>query len=132
MSTPEQLTTLARWLEVRAAQLAQEIAAARARRDDDSANREVSDQKDAADEQAQEMVDDAQVERDLAELQEIRLARQRIADDTFGLCIDCGADIGIGRLLAQPAASRCLTCQETAENASNEGAARSSRAPGRS
>ncbi|CAL4866714.1 RNA polymerase-binding transcription factor DksA [Asticcacaulis sp. MM231] len=30
-------------------------------------------------------------------------------------CEDCEAEIGIGRLLAQPKARRCIACQEAAE-----------------
>ena len=114
MPSPEQLTALGRLLEFRAAELALEVAAARAPRDDDT-GREVTDLKEVADDQAQAVLDDAQVERDLAELHEIRLARQRLADGSFGLCIDCGGEIALPRLLAQPAASRCLACQDRAE-----------------
>jgi DnaK suppressor protein len=58
------------------------------------------------------------VARDLEELREIRLARQRISDGCYGTCLDCGVDIDLARLLAQPHASRCVSCEEEAEQAS--------------
>ncbi len=115
MLSSTQLNTLGHWLELRAAQLALEIGAARPHEDDAGAH-EVSDRKDAADDQARATVDDAQLERDLAELREIRLARSRMDDERYGTCIACGGEIAFERLLAQPAASRCLTCQSEAEH----------------
>jgi DnaK suppressor protein len=56
-------------------------------------------------------VDNAEVTRDLAEVRALGAARARIADGTYGLCADCGADIPVERLRAQPAALRCIGCQ---------------------
>jgi RNA polymerase-binding transcription factor DksA len=53
----------------------------------------------------------AEVTRDLGELRELEAAHRRIADGTYGLCADCGADIPLARLHAQPAAARCAGCQ---------------------
>jgi RNA polymerase-binding transcription factor DksA len=33
----------------------------------------------------------------------------------YGICVDCGNDIGAARLAAQPAALRCVACQTVAE-----------------
>lgn len=60
-------------------------------------------------------LDNAEVTRDLAELRELDSARARIADGTYGVCADCGADIPLARLRAQPAALRCIACQERHE-----------------
>lgn len=60
-------------------------------------------------------LDNAEVTRDLAELRELDAARARIADGRYGVCADCGADIPLARLRAQPGALRCVACQERHE-----------------
>lgn len=57
----------------------------------------------------------AQVVRDTRELDAVDAALRRIADDTYGECIDCGMSIPLARLEANPAAVRCVPCQERAE-----------------
>ena len=42
-------------------------------------------------------------------------AERRLAQGDYGLCEDCGEPIGFARLEAQPAASRCVRCQDMAE-----------------
>jgi RNA polymerase-binding transcription factor DksA len=34
-----------------------------------------------------------------------------MADGSYGMCIQCGLEIGFARLRANPAAERCITCQ---------------------
>jgi RNA polymerase-binding transcription factor len=60
-------------------------------------------------------VDNAEVRRDLAEVRELDAARARLADGSYGVCADCGADIPVARLHAQLAALRCVACQERHE-----------------
>ena len=50
-----------------------------------------------------------------AALAAILAAEHRLANGEYGLCEDCGDTIGFARLEAQPAASRCVKCQEIAE-----------------
>ncbi|TSE35607.1 TraR/DksA family transcriptional regulator [Tepidimonas charontis] len=50
-------------------------------------------------------------ERETAELRAIDEALARIAAGTFGLCVDCGAEIPAARLHAAPTTLRCLACQ---------------------
>ncbi|TSE36305.1 General stress protein 16O [Tepidimonas fonticaldi] len=50
-------------------------------------------------------------ERETAALRAIDEALQRIANGTFGLCTDCGAEIPTARLHAAPTAQRCIGCQ---------------------
>jgi DnaK suppressor protein len=38
-------------------------------------------------------------------------ALTRIAENTYGRCVDCGGDIPEGRLDARPDAARCVGCQ---------------------
>ena len=54
----------------------------------------------------------AELMRDLHELRELQDAQARLATGSYGRCIDCGADIPYPRLRAQPAASRCVACQQ--------------------
>lgn len=56
-------------------------------------------------------LDHADTGRDLRELREIDAALIRIAEGSFGLCADCGGEIGLPRLNAQPTARRCVRCQ---------------------
>jgi DnaK suppressor protein len=44
-------------------------------------------------------------------MRDIDDALRRIKDPYFGICIDCGDDIGIDRLKAFPTATRCISCQ---------------------
>jgi RNA polymerase-binding protein DksA len=60
-------------------------------------------------------LDQAELTRDVGELREVVAALKRLADGTYGLCLDCGADIPVERLRAQPAAARCVDCQQRHE-----------------
>jgi RNA polymerase-binding transcription factor DksA len=53
----------------------------------------------------------AELSRDLAELRDLEAARLRLAGGSYGICTDCGAEIGYERLRANPAAARCVACQ---------------------
>jgi len=53
--------------------------------------------------------------RDQEELADIADARARIADGSYGECIDCGQPINFDRLVAQPTAKRCIVDQEAWE-----------------
>jgi RNA polymerase-binding transcription factor DksA len=65
---------------------------------------------------------EAEFERDVAGAGQVRAAliaivaaERRLQSGEYGLCEDCGDAIGFARLEAQPAASRCVKCQEEAE-----------------
>lgn len=66
---------------------------------------------------AQNAVRDAEARRDHDELVAVRAALARIEDGSYGACQDCGADIGLPRLQAFPAALRCIGCQTKVEQA---------------
>lgn len=53
-----------------------------------------------------------------AALAAIVVAENRLATGDYGRCVDCGEAIGFARLEAQPAASRCVRCQEIEEKRS--------------
>jgi RNA polymerase-binding transcription factor DksA len=57
-------------------------------------------------------------ERELAEqlrwrerVTRIEAAKAALAAGTYGICVDCGAEIPEGRLRAVPDAARCVPCQ---------------------
>jgi DnaK suppressor protein len=52
------------------------------------------------------------LERQSAILREVRAALDRIADGSYGTCLECEEDIGIKRLNAMPWATLCIACQE--------------------
>jgi DnaK suppressor protein len=56
-------------------------------------------------------VGQAELNRDLAELRDLEVARMRIEGGSYGTCTDCGVEIGYDRLRANPAAIRCMACQ---------------------
>jgi DnaK suppressor protein len=62
-----------------------------------------------------EAIRHAEQERDIEELRAIDAAKARIDDGSYGVCVDCGEDIALARLKAQPAALRCVPCQERYE-----------------
>ena len=59
--------------------------------------------------------DEADTRRDLAELKALEEAAARLAEGSYGRCVDCGVDIPFQRLQAAPHASRCLPCQAQSE-----------------
>lgn len=57
----------------------------------------------------------AMIGRDVVELRDIDDALARMADGTYGTCIDCGCEIPLARLHAAPTARRCIRDQEIYE-----------------
>jgi DnaK suppressor protein len=53
--------------------------------------------------------------RDLDEFRMLDAARERLRDGSYGICTDCGSEIGFERLRAFPPAPRCIGCQERHE-----------------
>ena len=65
------------------------------------------------------------VDRHVRELRDIEAARARVADSTYGVCVDCGDHIALERLRAWPTAKRCHACQQQRERTfSQEGTPR--------
>ena len=56
-------------------------------------------------------LDQAELSRDVDELRGLEAAHERIANGDYGVCVDCGRDIGFERLRATPSAIRCIACQ---------------------
>jgi DnaK suppressor protein len=62
------------------------------------------------------------LEREAKLLRNVRLALDRIADGSYGTCLDCEDEISQQRLQALPWAALCITCQEHADRNSHNDA----------
>ncbi len=62
-------------------------------------------------------IDTGMMMRDIDELMSIESARVAIKEGSYGVCAMCHDPISFNRLLAQPSAVRCLSCQERHERA---------------
>jgi len=60
-------------------------------------------------------IDNAELSRDLTELRALEAALERMADGSYGQCIECGQNIDLERLKVEPAALRCIDCQRVYE-----------------
>lgn len=73
---------------------------------------------DSGDESVAALISDlehAGLSRDLGELRGLEAARARLAEGSYGICINCGGDIEFERLRANPGALRCVDCQRLHE-----------------
>ncbi|HEV8140359.1 MAG TPA: TraR/DksA family transcriptional regulator [Pyrinomonadaceae bacterium] len=48
-------------------------------------------------------------------LRDVIDAQDRLTEGSYGRCADCGGEIGAKRLQANPAATLCISCQQSAE-----------------
>lgn len=116
--TKQQIQALAKSLRERDRELRAEIRAQLLQSDEESHKDLAGLVGDPGDESVANMLTDiniAAVARDVREIREIEAAQQRIADGTYGVCADCGGEIGYARLQAYPTAQRCVLCQEKRE-----------------
>lgn len=60
-------------------------------------------------------------ERDRLLMSEIKAALARVADGEYGVCEECGDEIGLARLRAQPTATLCVHCKSRLEALSRAG-----------
>lgn len=54
----------------------------------------------------------AAIHRDIGEMRDIETALERIGSGVYGVCVECGTEVGLARLRAYPTAKRCRPCQE--------------------
>lgn len=112
-----QLKTIERLLAEREAALREEVRAA----NEEAAERpaalgpEVGDAVDVGDARFHAGMAHLDKQRDQEELMAIDAARGRIADGSYGDCVDCGQPIPPERLKAHPTALRCVACQSRYE-----------------
>jgi RNA polymerase-binding transcription factor DksA len=57
----------------------------------------------------------ARADRQVNEMRDIEAARKRMRQMEYGICVACDEDIRFERLLAYPAALRCVNCQQAHE-----------------
>ena len=57
----------------------------------------------------------AVTEMEIAELNALQEALERIETGTYGECTHCGKSIALARLQASPEAARCIDCQSALE-----------------
>jgi DnaK suppressor protein len=60
-------------------------------------------------------------ERELEEMHDLEGALERIAQGSYGVCIECRTQIDRERLDAYPTAKRCIFCQQRHERERNRG-----------
>lgn len=82
----------------------------------DIQTKEVIDFKDMAVDAIQSTVDEAKAEHAIEELELVLAARRRLADQSYGECLDCGEPIDLRRLMAMPATPFCTACQHIHEH----------------
>jgi len=54
--------------------------------------------------------------RRVARMHELETALNRLRETDYGVCEECGDDIGVARLKANPSARLCVCCQSDAED----------------
>jgi RNA polymerase-binding transcription factor DksA len=116
--TPRQRADLEAALRARQRELRADVAAKLKTQDDPrlvGLRNRMEDTDDWAAADAMAAHDIALVSRDLAELAIVEQGLARIADGSYGECVDCASPIPYGRLAAYPAAKRCVACQESVE-----------------
>jgi len=62
-------------------------------------------------------IDLSEIDRDVQELREIESALTRMAEGSYGYCVDCEEPVSYERLEKLPSAARCRRCQERFERA---------------
>lgn len=117
--TPQALQAFRDTLTARAKTLRGELGAVEADRNQAlaTARETVEDAGDQAETRRGDEVRSAEEQRDQVELADVDAAMGRLDAGSFGACVDCGVGIPMARLKAQPAAARCIVCQEKSEKA---------------
>jgi RNA polymerase-binding transcription factor DksA len=116
--TPEQRSELGRLIDERHGKLMAEVREEVGRSREETFGTVAGPVTDTGDEAVADLLSDldtAEVSRDLQELRELQAAQARLANGTYGTCVACGREIEFERLIALPAAVRCLACQELHE-----------------
>lgn len=105
-------------LRERAVQLRDEVQRTRARSAEETPSQVADRARDSEDDSFATLIVDTnltEIERDVDELRMIDSALQRIDAGTYGNCSNCGNEIPVARLKAEPTAERCVQCQELYE-----------------
>ena len=90
------------------------------RKRDDIAIEKSADQMDEIQYAAERDLAIRNVDRESRLLRQVKAALQRVRDGDFGVCIECESAISPKRLSAVPWASRCIQCQDAADQDTRE------------
>ncbi|QGY39233.1 TraR/DksA family transcriptional regulator [Pseudodesulfovibrio cashew] len=74
------------------------------------------DETDFASQLAEQGVKVAMERRRMARLLELETALKRLSETDYGICDECGDEIGVARLKANPSARLCVVCQSALED----------------
>jgi len=74
------------------------------------------DDTDFASQLAQQGINIAVQRRRSARIREMESALKRLSETDYGTCEECGDDIGVPRLKANPSARLCVLCQSAVED----------------
>jgi DnaK suppressor protein len=115
---PQQVYEFKARLRQRAAQLRTEIRQTLDKSSEESHVRIAEQARDAEDDSFSNLIVDvnlAEIDRDADELRRVDAGLRRLAEGSYGLCVDCQQQIPLARLNAEPTAVRCLQCQSLRE-----------------
>ena len=116
--TQQQTKVLGKLIEERRDALLAELREDAARTRDQPYSEHAGMAPDTGDESVATLIADleqADLTRDLGEFRALEAARDKLKSGEYGICIECGSDIGYERLKVFPAALRCIQCQERHE-----------------
>lgn len=115
--TDAQLTTIEQRLAGREAGLRTEVQAAKQAKAEQpgAPGHNVEDLGATGEERFRHGMEHVELQRDQEELVAIADARERIANGSYGACVDCGRRIPFERLEVQPTALRDVACQQAWE-----------------
>jgi DnaK suppressor protein len=114
----DRYTELAKILDERRHELANAVQHRwRDARADNIVEPDVLDEGESSEADTQEDIEFALLQMKTETLNKITLALRRLAEGTYGSCLECGEDIATARLRALPFAVRCTTCEEARESA---------------
>lgn len=116
--TDRQLSTLKRRLNQRLQDLQETVRQELVKSDNEQYVHLVGEVHDEGDKSVARLLADLNLsilDQHVSEMRGIQAAFSRIADESYGICPECGDDIPYERLLSHPIALRCRACQSRNE-----------------
>jgi DnaK suppressor protein len=113
--TPPQVAELHKQLQQQYAKIVEDIRIELEQSDNEQYIELAGRVRDLEDESVADLLTDvnlAVIDLHIHQLRAIEAALHSIEQEIYGLCVDCGGEIGYPRLHAYPSANRCRDCQE--------------------